>query len=119
MGWVVERHGVLYAQEYGYDERFEALIAEIVAHFLRHFDRKWERCWIAERNGEHAGSVFLVKFRPGIAQLRLLSVEPWARGFGIGRRLVEECIRFAKRCGYRKIKLWTQSELHAATSANP
>jgi DNA-binding MarR family transcriptional regulator/GNAT superfamily N-acetyltransferase len=112
MGWVTERHGALYAPEY--DERFEALIAEVVAHFLRHFDPRYEHCWIAEVNGERAGSVFLVKSAPGVAKLRLLLVEPWARGLGIGRRLVEECIRFARQRGYRKIELWTQSELKVA-----
>jgi DNA-binding MarR family transcriptional regulator/N-acetylglutamate synthase-like GNAT family acetyltransferase len=114
MGWVVHRHGVLYAQEYGYDEQFEALVAEIAARFIQHFDSKRERCWIAEKDGEIVGSVFLVKKTEATAKLRLLLVEPAARGLGIGKRLVDECLRFARRAGYRKIVLWTQSELPAA-----
>jgi DNA-binding MarR family transcriptional regulator/GNAT superfamily N-acetyltransferase len=114
MGWVIHRHGALYSREHGYDAEFEALVAEIVAKFARSFDPRRERCWIAEKDGEIVGSVFLVAKSRTVAKLRLLLLEPPARGLGLGARLVDECVSFAREAGYRKITLWTQSHLGAA-----
>ncbi len=124
IGWVTSRHGAIYAQEYGWDLGFEALVGHIACRFIEQFDAKRECCWIAERDGANVGCVFLVQARDettqepeaGVAQLRLLLVEPAARGLGLGETLVRECERFARQAGYRKIKLWTQSLLVAARS---
>jgi DNA-binding MarR family transcriptional regulator/N-acetylglutamate synthase-like GNAT family acetyltransferase len=114
IGWIVQRHGIVYAQEYGWNERFEGLVAKIAADFIQAHDPKRERCWIAEKDGQNVGCVFLVANTKTIAQLRLLLVEPRARGLGIGKRLVAECVRFARQAGYRKIILWTNNVLLAA-----
>ena len=114
MGWVVSRHGVRYGEDYGWDDKIEALTAEIVATFVRNYDAKRERCWIAERDGENVGSVFMVKENEQVARLRLLLVEPRARGLGIGARLVDESVRFARAAGYEKVTLWTHSILTGA-----
>ncbi|WP_104202860.1 bifunctional helix-turn-helix transcriptional regulator/GNAT family N-acetyltransferase [Billgrantia saliphila] len=114
MGWIVHRQAVLYAQEYGWSSEYEALIAEIAAKFLRDFDPRAERCWIAERNGRVVGSVFVVKENETTAKLRLLYVDPSARGLGIGGRLVDECLKFARQVGYEKMVLWTNSVLTGA-----
>ena len=114
-GWIVSRHAELYAKEYGWTEPFEGLCAQIVADFVNNFDPELERCWIAEINGENVGCVMLVKDgQPGVARLRLLLVDPKGRGLGLGTRLVDECVSFARTAGYKKITLWTHSILAAA-----
>jgi DNA-binding MarR family transcriptional regulator/ribosomal protein S18 acetylase RimI-like enzyme len=114
MGWVVERHGELYFREYGWNEEFEALVAGITAEFIRRLDPSRERCWIAEADGRRLGCIFLVASEDGAAKLRLLLVEPGARGLGLGRRLVTECLLFAREAAYRRVVLWTQENLVAA-----
>lgn len=114
IGWIIHRHGVLYAEEYGWNEQFEALAGQVASEFLRKNNPKRERCWVARLDGQIVGSVFLVEQSRTIAKLRLLYVEPSARGRGIGEALVNRCIRFARQAGYRKIILWTNSVLHTA-----
>jgi GNAT superfamily N-acetyltransferase len=113
-GWIVARHGMLYAEEFGWDESFEGLVAGIVADFAKQNDPKRERCWIAEMDGENAGCIFLVRDSDEVARIRLLLVDPKARGLHLGARLVDECIKFARAAGYRRITLWTHAELVAA-----
>jgi DNA-binding MarR family transcriptional regulator/N-acetylglutamate synthase-like GNAT family acetyltransferase len=114
IGWAVQKHGEFYAREYGFDDTFEALAAEIMSKFIKEFDPKKERAWIAEKDGENVGCVFLIKQSAEVAKLRMLLVDPKARGLGIGRRLVEECIRFARDRSYKKITLWTNDILVTA-----
>lgn len=114
IGWIVSRNGALYAEEYGWTIEYEALAAEIAGQFIKNFDPERERCWIAEVNGKPAGSVMLVNAGGGVGKLRLLLVEPQARGLGVGKTLVSECVRFAREAGYTSMTLWTQSILVAA-----
>jgi GNAT superfamily N-acetyltransferase len=114
LGWIVHRHAVLYHQEYGWDERFEGLAADVVARFVREFVPGRERCWVADRAGSVVGSVFLVRETHDVARLRMLYVEPSARGLGVGRRLVRACLEEARAMGYRRMVLWTNSVLMSA-----
>ena len=114
IGWVVQQHGEIYWREYGWDSRFEALVADIAAQFVRKFQPAWERCWVAELDGERVGAVFVVRKSATTAQLRMLILSPKARGLGLGARLTDECIAFARAKGYKKMVLWTNSCLTAA-----
>lgn len=114
MGWIVQQHGAVYAREWGYNADFEALVARVVADFLERFDPAHERCWMAEIDGRVVGSVCVVRKSDTVAKLRLLIVTPDARGVGLGRRLVDECIAFARSSGYKTITLWTHQQLTAA-----
>lgn len=114
IGWIIQRHGALYEKEYGFNSEFEALVAEICAKFLRDYDPATERCWIAELGDMAVGTIMLVRGPEGIAKLRLLLVEDTARGYGVGRMLVQECVSFARQAGYKGMTLWTQSNLLAA-----
>ena len=114
MGWVTSAHGAIYAQEYGWDITFEALVGKITAEFIENFDTRHECCWIAEMDGERVGSAFVVRKTDEVAKLRLVIVDPKARGLGLGKRLVDECLRFAKGAGYKSMTLWTQDYLYAA-----
>jgi GNAT superfamily N-acetyltransferase len=111
MGWVVQQHGEIYAREFGWNAEFEALVAEIVARYIRQHDATCERCWIAELNGQRVGSVFVVRKSKNVAQLRMLILAPAARGLGLGARLTDECLKFARNKGYKKMVLWTNSGL--------
>lgn len=116
IGWVVQQHGEIYAREYGWDMRFEALVADIAAQFVRKFQPEWEKCWIAELDGERVGAIFVVRKSATTAKLRMLILSPKARGMGLGARLTDECIAFARAKGYKKMVLWTNSCLTTARS---
>ncbi len=114
VGWVISRHGSIYAEEFGWDATFEAMVADIGAQFIRNFQPEWEHCWIAEMDGRQVGSVFVVRQSAEVAQLRMLIIDPSARGHRLGERLVDACITFARSKGYRTLTLWTNDCLHAA-----